>query len=71
MQNNKENKLPPLCEYNVEHWYGDYVFQTLNYTCWAENSEHAIEQCMDHYKNEKVDITIRKTYKISDKEYKE
>lgn len=67
MQNNKK----PMYEYNVEHWYGDAVFTTLNYICWAEDSGHAIEQCIGHYKGYTKDITITRTYKISNKEYKE
>lgn len=66
-----QNKEKPMYEYNVEHWYGDAIFTTLNYICWAENNEHAIEQCINHYVSDNKDITITRTYKISDKEYKE
>lgn len=66
-----QNKENSLYEYNVEHWYGDNVFHTINYTCLAENSDHAIEQCIDHYNGYTKDITITRTYKISNKEYKE
>lgn len=71
MLNKLENKIPPLYEYNVEHWYGEHYLHTLNYVCWAEDNEHAVEQCIDHYNGDTVDITITRTYKISNKEYKE
>lgn len=59
---------PLMFEFNVEHWLGDSVFTTLNYVCWAENSEHAIEQCIDHYNGYTKDITICKTYILPLKE---
>lgn len=53
-----------LYKYNVEHWLDSNVFHTLNFICDAENSEHAIEQCIDHYKSYNKDITICRTYII-------
>ena len=69
LQNLSENSIQKednLFLYNVEHWVNINYFSTQNYECWAEDSEHAISQCMDHYKsdNSAKEITITNVYKI-------
>ena len=53
-----------LYKYNVKHCMENNLFQTLDFNCWAENKNHAIEQCMDFYKDIKEGIVLFEVDKL-------